>query len=104
MLQREAEQLGFSSRFMEVAAVATAMLVKLIIFPITPAAEFDEAIRTGLMPNPVAVTVCSGPKSAFAEVSLPVRNTPSQPSIALKNGNITPVAAKARPSVPVAPE
>ena len=80
------------------------MLVRLIILPITPAAELADAIRMGLMPSLVAVTVCNGPKSALAEVSLPVRNTPSHPSIALKNGNTTPVAANARPSVPVAPE
>ena len=40
----------------------------------------------------------------FAEVSLPVRNTPSQPSSALKNGNSAPVAENASPSVAVAPE
>src|SRR5262245_30430918 len=80
------------------------MLVRLIILPITPAAELDDAISTGLIPSFAAVTVCSGPKSALAEVSLPVKNTPSQPSIALKKGNIDPVAANASPSVPVAPE
>ena len=40
----------------------------------------------------------------MAEVSLPVRNTPSQPSVALKNGKAVPVAASARPSVEVIPE
>jgi hypothetical protein len=34
------------SRFMLVAAAATAMLVKLIILPMTPPAEFAAAINT----------------------------------------------------------
>ena len=93
-----------SSRFMEVAAAATAMLVRLIIFPITPPAELPEAIRTGFIPSALAVTCCSVPKSALAEVSLPVRKTPNEPSTALNNGKSTPVAAKARPSVAVAPD
>ena len=33
-----------------VAAHATAMLASEIIFPITPAAEFTDAVRTGLIP------------------------------------------------------
>jgi hypothetical protein len=40
----------------------------------------------------------------LAEVSLPVRKTPSQPRTALKNGNAGPVVASARPSVDVIPE
>src|SRR5690606_42162417 len=50
------------------------------------------------------VTTWRFPKSALAEVSLPLRNTPSQPSIALKYGKRAPVAANASPSVTVAPE
>ena len=42
--------------------------------------------------------------TALAEVSDPVRNTPSQPSSGLKKGKSGPVPAKARPSVAVAPE
>ena len=80
------------------------MLVRLIILPITPPAEFAAAISTGFCPSFSAVTTCKVPNSALAEVSLPVRKTPSQPSSALKNGNSTPVAAKASPSVAVAPE
>jgi hypothetical protein len=47
---------------------------------------------------------CRFPNNAFAEVSLPVRKTPNQPRMALKNGKIDPVAARARPSVDVMPE
>ena len=87
-----------------VAATATAMLWSEIIFPITPAAEFTEAVRMGFRPSALAVITWRLPKSAFDEVSLPVRNTPSQPRIALKNGKATPVVARARPSVEVIPE
>ena len=66
------------------AAAATAMLCRLIIFPMTPPAELVDAIRTGLNPRRCAVTVCKPPKSAFEDVSLPVRKTPSQPSMALQ--------------------
>ena len=93
-----------SSRFIPVAQVATAMLDKLIIFPITPPAEFDAAINTGFNPNFDAVTTCRFPNSALAEVSEPVRNTPIHPSSALKNGNDAPVAANASPRVAVAPQ
>ena len=78
------KSIASSSRFMEAAAAATAMLVRLIILPITPPAELAAAIRTGFMPSLLAVTTCMVPNKALAEVSLPVRKTPSQPSIALK--------------------
>ena len=70
----------------------------------TPAAEFTDAVSTGLRPSAVAVTTCRFPNSAFADVSLPVRKTPSQPTTALKNGNKTPDPASARPIVDVMPE
>ena len=82
---------------MPVAATATAMLWTEIILPITPAAEFTEAVSTGLRPSALAVTTCRLPKSALADVSLPVRNTPSQPTTALKNGNATPVRRQRQP-------
>ena len=88
---------------MSVAAAATAMLCRLIILPMTPPAEFAAAISTGFSPSRLAVTTCRLPNSALADVSLPVRNTASQPSSELKKGNRTPVAAKASPSVAVAP-
>ena len=72
---------------MAVAQAATATLCRLIILPITPPAEFDDAISTGFMCSVSAVTTCRLPNSALADVSLPVRNTPSHPSSALKNGN-----------------
>ena len=80
------------------------MLVRLIILPITPPAELAAAISTGFMCSLPAVTTCSVPNRALAEVSLPVRKTPSHPSRALKNGKSAPVAANASPSVVVAPE
>ena len=58
---------------------------------------------TGFKPIRVAVTTWSDPNNAFAEVSLPVRNTPSQPSSGLKNGKVDPVPAITSPSVVVAP-
>ena len=42
-----------SAGVMPVAATATAMLCSEIILPITPAAEFTEAVRTGLRPQRV---------------------------------------------------
>ncbi len=45
-----------SAELMPVAATATAMLCKEIIFPTTPAAELTEAVRTGLMFRAFAVT------------------------------------------------
>ena len=87
-----------------VAATATAMLCTEIIFPMTPAAELTDAVSTGLRPSAFAVTTCRLPKRALAEVSLPVKNTPSHPTTALKNGNAPPLAASARPSVDVIPE
>ena len=70
----------------------------------TPAAEFTDAVSTGLSPIWFAVITCRLPNKALADVSLPVRKTPSQPRIALKNGNVRPVAASAMPSVEVMPE
>ena len=93
-----------SAVVMPVAATATAMLCTEIILPMTPAAEFTDAVSIGLRPSALAVTTCRLPNSALADVSLPVRNTPSQPTTALKNGNAAPVAASASPSVDVMPE
>ena len=89
---------------MAVAQEATATLCRLSILPITPPAEFDDAISTGFICSVWAVTTWRFPNKALAAVSLPVRNTPSHPSSALKNGKRTPVAANASPSVAVAPE
>src|SRR5687768_17650475 len=57
-----------SAVVMPVAATATAMLWIEIIFPITPAAEFTDAVRIGFRPSALAVTTCRLPNSAFAEV------------------------------------
>ena len=71
---------------MPVAATATAMLWSEIILPITPVAALVEAVSTGFNPSALAVTTCRVPNNALEDVSLPVRNTPVHPSIALKNG------------------
>src|SRR5665213_729712 len=89
---------------MPVAAAATAIVCTLIIFPVTPPAELDAAINAVPNPSRPAVMTCRLPNSAFDEVSEPVRNTPSQPNSELKKGNSTPVAAKAKPKVPAAPQ
>jgi hypothetical protein len=65
-----------------VATPATAIDCTLIILPIMPPEEF----------------------AAFADVSDPVRNTSNQPRNGLQKGNALPVAAKAKPRLPVAPE
>ena len=46
---------------------------------------------------------CRLPNSTFELVSEPVSATPSQPSIAAKNGYSTPVCVNARPSVASVP-
>jgi len=81
-----------------VAAAATAMFCRLIIFPTTPPLEFAAAIRAGFSPSRVAVSTWRFPNRALAEVSLPVRNTPNHPRTTPKNGNNLPVAAATNPS------
>ena len=75
-----------------------------IILPQTPPVVFAETVITGSTPIWLAVTSCNLPKSAFEEVSDPVMNTPNQPRNGDTNGNSTPVAAKALPSVMAIPE
>ena len=87
-----------------IAEVATLKFCGEIIFPITPPEELVAPARAGSMPSCWAVTVCIGPKRLFAEVSEPVRTTPSHPIKAEKNGKRKPAAANARPNVKVAPE
>ena len=87
-----------------VAAVATAIDCGEIILPVTPPEELAATVKTGSTPTCCAVTACKLPKSAFAEVSEPVRNTPSQPKTGAKNGKRLPVPAKNRPIVALMPE
>src|SRR6266566_7604463 len=73
-------------------AAPTDRFCGLIILPMTPPDELVPAVRIGLtFPNCCAVCACRGPNSVFEEVSLPVRNTPSQPRNAATNGNTNPV-------------
>ncbi len=69
----------------------------------TPPAEFDAAITAGSKPRLLAVTTCRLPNSALADVSLPVRNTPSQPSERAEEREQRARRANARPSVTTAP-
>ena len=54
MFQREAKKFGFVRGGYLVALAATAMLDKLIIFPITPPLELAAAIKTGSKPGRLA--------------------------------------------------
>src|SRR6185369_5954524 len=76
-------------------AAPTDRFCGLIILPITPAELLVAHIRIGFSPATLAVVACSGPKSVFDEVSLPVRKTPSMPRNAEKKGKSQPVRASA---------
>jgi len=89
---------------MPLAAAPIAMLCGEIILPHTPPVEFAETAKTGFMPNCSAAVLWSEQNSALDEVSLPVRNTPSQPKIGEKNGKRIPVEVKAIPMVELIPE
>ena len=84
--------------------VPTTMLCGEIILAATPPEELVATVSTGLIPMDSAVTFCMLQKSAFAEVSLPVTKTPSQPKKADTKGKAAPVIVKARPSVVVMPD
>ena len=85
-------------------AAPTDRFCGLIIFPITPPELLVALISTGFSPDSLAVVACNGPKSVFDDVSLPVRKTPIMPSHAEKNGNSTPVFARASAIDEVIPE
>lgn len=61
------------------AAQAIAILCGEIIFPTTPPTEFAARNKTSGISSCLAVSCCNVPKSKLELVSLPVRNTPSQP-------------------------
>src|SRR5271156_6914476 len=87
-----------------VAAVAIVMDCASTIFPITPPALFAAHIRIGSIPNCCEVIRCKLPNSAFEDVSLPVKATPSQPKNVPKNGYSQPVRVNASPSTASKPE
>src|SRR5215831_5257250 len=87
-----------------VAAVATQIDCASTILPITPPALLAEVIRTGSKPSCVAVIFCKLPNSAFDEVSLPVKATPSHPRKVPKNGKNHPVWVNASPKTASVPE
>jgi len=60
---------------MPVAAAATAIVCRLIIFPITPPTEFAAAISTGSNPNRPALTTCKFPNSLFDGNGFPTHKT-----------------------------
>src|SRR2546423_15722082 len=86
-------------------AAPTDRFCGLIILPITPPDEFVPAVRIGLtLPSCCAVCAWRGPKRVLEDVSLPVRNTPSQPRKAATNGNMKPVLENAIARLEVMPE
>src|SRR5215471_10332128 len=87
-----------------VAAVATQIDCASTILPITPPALLAEVISTESRRNCSAVMRCKLPKSAFEEVSLPVRATPSHPRKVPKNGKNHPVWVNAKPKTASVPE
>jgi hypothetical protein len=70
-----------------------------IILPITPPEELAAAISTGDRPSLRAATTCRLPNRALPEVSLPDRNTATQPRKADSSGKTAPTEATPRPSV-----
>ena len=86
------------------AAQAMAMDCGEIILPVTPPVVFAATIRMSDTPICCAVVACNAPKSAFEEVSEPVRKTPTQPRKGEKKGKAAPVCARARASVAERPE
>src|SRR5664280_895995 len=86
------------------APVATAMDCGEIILPVTPPVELAATIRVLLTWIWWAVLACRLQKSAFDEVSDPVRKTPIHPRNGAKNGNATPVVASNNARVAERPE
>src|SRR6201987_1106189 len=80
-----------------VADVAIVIDCASTIFPITPPALLAAHIRIGSTPSCWEVILCKLPKSALADVSLPVRATPSHPRKVPKNGYNQPVRVNANP-------
>src|ERR1700755_1016057 len=72
-------------------AEPTAMDCGEIILAVTPPEALAATVITGLTPMASADEYCSLQKSAFEEVSDPVRKTPSQPSMGEKKGKRAPV-------------
>ena len=85
--------------FKWVTETPVAMFCGEIILPITPPDELVAAMRTGFRPSCFAATTCRLPNSAFPEVSLPERNTATQPRNADSIGKKMPADATPRPSV-----
>ena len=81
------------------AAQAIAILCGEIILPTTPPTEFAAKNSTSGISSCLAVSCCNVPKRRFELVSLPVRNTPSQPTMGEKNAKASPVCARAKARV-----
>ena len=82
------------------SAQAIAMLCGLIILPTTPPTELAARNSACGIERLCAATCCNGPKRRLELVSEPVKNTPIQPIMGLKNGNAAPVVwANASPRV-----
>src|SRR5579862_3968802 len=87
-----------------VADVAIVIDCASTIFPMTPPALLAAHIRIGSMPSCWEVILCKLPKRVLADVSLPVRATPSHPRKVPKNGYSQPVRVNAKPSTASSPE
>ncbi len=88
-----------SCPFSAVTETPVEMFCGEIILPITPPDELAAAISTGLMLSCLAATTCRLPKRALPEVSLPDRNTATQPRKADSIGKAGPTEATAMPRV-----
>ena len=86
------------------AAVAMAMDCGEIILPVTPPVVLAATVSTSGRPSCCAVVACKVPNKALADVSEPVRNTPTQPRKGEKKENALPVCASASASVADRPE
>ena len=81
------------------------MLCTEIILPITPAAEFTDAVRIGLRPSALAVTTCRLPKQRVGRrVAAGQEHAQPADDRAEERKRRRRCAASASPSVDVMPE
>ena len=88
-----------SCPFRSVTDTPVAMFCGEIILPMTPPEELVAAISTGFRPSWLAATTWRLPNSALPEVSLPDRNTATQPRNGETSGKMKPIEATPLPRV-----
>ena len=93
-----------SRPFRFVTDTPVAMFCGEIILPMTPPEELAAANKMGLSPSCLAATTCKLPNNALPDVSLPDRNTATQPKNGERMTNAPPSAATPAPSVYAMPE